>query len=135
MNIVLKFRQATDPPGTYKVLTPQTHKIFDVLPNSIYRINTGGPLPAGADTVIMVEDTELVSVYRDPSTWIEEEQEVKTLVQVPPFDNVRKPGSDVKKGELVMRSGDKITRGGGEIGTLASIGRREVSERDFRPQS
>ena len=76
----------------------------------------------------MVEDTELASVIRDPSTGVEEEQEVKTLVQVPPFENVRKPGSDVKKDELVMRSGDKITRGGGEIGTLAFVGRREVSE-------
>lgn len=27
----------------------------------VYRINTGGPLPAGTDSVIMVEDTELVS--------------------------------------------------------------------------
>jgi gephyrin len=134
--MVLRFGQATDPPGTYKVLTPQTHKLFDILPpNSIYRINTGGPLPAGADAVIMVEDTELMSVYRDPSIGIEEEREVKTLVQVPPFDNIRKPGSDVKKGELVMRSGDKITRGGGEIGTLAFIGKREVSELDSRSKS
>jgi len=80
----------------------------------------------------MVEDTELVSVLRDPSAAIEEEREVKTLVQVPPFENVRKPGSDVKKDELVMKSGDKITRGGGEIGTLAFVGRREVSELDSR---
>jgi gephyrin len=28
---------------------------------SVVRINTGGPLPPGADSVIMVEDTELVS--------------------------------------------------------------------------
>ena len=118
--------QATDPPGTYKVLTPQIHKISDVLPpNSIYRVNTGGPLPAGADTVIMVEDTELVAVAGD------EEQEIKTLVQVPPFENVRRPGSDVKKDELVMRSGDKITRGGGEIGTLAFVGKQEVSDSDL----
>lgn len=27
----------------------------------VYRINTGGPLPSGSDSVIMVEDTELVS--------------------------------------------------------------------------
>jgi molybdopterin biosynthesis enzyme len=61
----------------------------------------------------------------------EEEQEVKTLIQVPPLENVRKPGSDVQKDELVMRSGDKITRGGGELGTLAFVGKREASDSDL----
>lgn len=72
----------------------------------------------------MVEDTELVSVSRDQG--IEEEKEVKTLVQVPPLDNVRQPGSDVRKGDLVMNAGDRITRGGGEVGTLTFVGRKEV---------
>ncbi|PPQ73786.1 hypothetical protein CVT24_007532 [Panaeolus cyanescens] len=121
--------RSTDPPGIYKVLTSQTHPIGTVLPEGhIYRINTGGPLPAGTDTVIMVEDTRLVSVYEegDVAGLLKEEKEVDTLVQVPPGENVRKAGSDVKEGELVMRKGDRISRGGGEIGTLAFVGRKEV---------
>lgn len=36
---------------------------------TVYRINTGGPLPSGTDSVIMVEDTELVSgEYRNTHT-------------------------------------------------------------------
>lgn len=93
---------------------------------SIYRINTGGPLPVGTDTVIMVEDTELVSTFDGGVGITDEEKEVEILVQVPPADNVRAPGSDVRKGELVMKAGDRVTRGGGEVGTLAFVGRKEV---------
>lgn len=118
---------ATDQPDVYNVLTSQTHNLSDDLPpKSIYRINTGGPLPSGSDTVIMVEDTRIVSVQGDTPSGLEEEKEVETLVQIPPFENVRRPGSDVKEGELVFSKGDKITRGGGELGTLAFIGRQNV---------
>ncbi|KAF8958523.1 molybdenum cofactor biosynthesis protein [Flammula alnicola] len=119
--------RSLDPPGIYNVLTAQTHSLSSPLPEgSIYRINTGGPLPVGADTVIMVEDTELVSTFEENLGLALEEKEVKTLVQIPPGENVRAPGSDVRKGELVMRSGDRVTQGGGEVGTLAFVGRKEV---------
>jgi gephyrin len=120
---------ASDPPGIYNVLTSETHPLSTHLPeNSIFRINTGAPLPVGADAVIMVEDTRLVSTIEHSSTplLLGEEKQVETLAQVPPGDNVRSPGSDVRKGELVMRHGDRISRGGGEVGTLAFIGRKEV---------
>lgn len=118
----------------YKVLTSQTHKISTPLPEGyIYRINTGGPLPLGADTVIMVEDTELVSTVKDEKSGVLEESEVKTLVQVPPGDNVRATGSDVRKGDLVLRVGDRLTRGGGEVGTLTFVGRQEVCEYFYLP--
>ncbi|CAA7259357.1 unnamed protein product [Cyclocybe aegerita] len=119
--------RSTDPPGIYNVLTSQTHPLNDPVPTgSIYRINTGGPLPKGTDTVIMVEDTQLVSTFKDGTGIEDEEKEVKTLVQVPPSDNVRAPGSDVRTGDLVMRTGDRVTRGGGEVGTLTFVGRKEV---------
>jgi gephyrin len=103
------------------------HKISIPLPEGyIYRINTGGPLPVGADTVIMVEDTELVSTVNDEKNGVLEESEVKTLAQVPPGDNVRAAGSDVRNGDLVLRTGDRLTRGGGEVGTLTFVGRKEV---------
>src|SRR6201996_4372764 len=109
---------ATDPPGVYKVLTSQSHNQGIPLPSdSIYRVNTGGPLPAGTDTVIMVEDTRLVSTFKDADGADAEEKEVECLVQVPAGENVRVPGSDVVKGDLVLRRGDIILSEGGEVGT------------------
>ncbi|OBZ70254.1 Molybdenum cofactor synthesis protein cinnamon [Grifola frondosa] len=117
----------TDPPGVYKVVTSQTHSLADTLPaDTIYRINTGGPLPAGADAVIMVEDTRLHSTIKSPQGEDLEENEVETLVSVPKGDNVRNPGSDVQKGDLVLEKGHIINSAGGEIGTLAFVGRTKV---------
>lgn len=113
------------------MVTSSNHKISDPLPEgSIYRINTGGPLPVGTDTVIMVEDTKLVSTYSSedaPSTdLVGEEKEVETLAQIPAGENVRAPGSDVRKGDLVMSKGEIILSGGGEVGSLAFVGKAQV---------
>lgn len=118
---------ASDKPGIYKVVTSSTHKLSDVLPEgTIYRINTGGPLPAGTDTVIMVEDTRLVSSMKDEDGEDLEEAEVETLVEIPVGENVRAPGSDVRKGDLALQKGQIIHGTGGEIGTLVFVGRKEV---------
>ncbi|KIM76426.1 hypothetical protein PILCRDRAFT_826433 [Piloderma croceum F 1598] len=119
--------RSTDPPGVYKVVTSQNHILSTPLAkDSIYRINTGGPLPTGANTVIMVEDTRLISTYKDADGSDGEEKEVETLVQIPVGENVREPGSDVKTGDLVLQKGEVITSIGGEIGTLAFVGRKKV---------
>lgn len=91
---------------------------------SIYRINTGAPLPDAFDSVIMVEDTELVANDSDSTTG--EELTVKLLAQVEKGENVRNPGSDVKQGDKVLETGDVISAVGGELGTLAFVGRRSV---------
>jgi gephyrin len=76
----------------------------------------------------MVEDTKLVSTFEANEGDLEgEEKEVETLAQVPPAENVRAPGSDVHKGDLVLAKGERILGNGGEIGTLAFVGRKEVS--------
>lgn len=109
------------------MLTPEMHKLSDELPKgTIFRVNTGGPLPAGSDAVIMVEDTELVSTLKDASGSDMEERQVRILTQVPPNENVRQPGSDVRRGDLVLPQGEAISSLGGEIGTLAFVGKREV---------
>jgi gephyrin len=110
---------ATDAPKTYKVTT--RNKPSPLPADTIYRINTGAPLPLGTDSVIMVEDTRLVSSHSDG-----EEHEVETLAQVTIAENVRAIGSDVRRGELVMRKGEIISAKGGEIGTLVFVGRTEV---------
>ncbi|GLB34197.1 putative molybdenum cofactor biosynthesis protein [Lyophyllum shimeji] len=120
--------RSTDPPGVYKVLTSQTHSLSHPIPSgSVYRINTGGPLPAGADAVIMVEDTRLVAIYEDPGSPLDgEEKEIETLAQVFAGENIRAPGSDVREGDLVLQKGEVIRSSGGEVGTLAFVGRKEV---------
>jgi gephyrin len=113
---------ATDAAGTYTVLTPSTHALDSPLPEgSIYRINTGAPLPVGADAIIMVEDTTLAATAADG-----EEATVRTRAQVPTGENVRAPGSDVRAGALVLGAGDIVRSGGGELGTLAFVGRTAV---------
>ncbi|KIK96138.1 hypothetical protein PAXRUDRAFT_32580 [Paxillus rubicundulus Ve08.2h10] len=119
--------RSSDPLGVYDVLTSKTHSLTETVPEgSIFRINTGGPLPAGTDTVIMVEDTELVSTIKDANGNDIEEKQVKTLVQVPKEENIRLPGSDVRAGDLALQKDEVITTLGGEIGTLAFVGRKEV---------
>ncbi|KAK4696503.1 gephyrin, partial [Lecanoromycetidae sp. Uapishka_2] len=89
----------------------------------IARITTGAPLPPGANSVVMVEDTVLRSVTDDGR----EEKVVEILTdQVKPDENIREVGSDIKEGEVIMRKGEEITAVGGELGLLASVGKAEV---------
>ncbi|KAF5506043.1 Gephyrin [Colletotrichum siamense] len=89
----------------------------------IARITTGAPLPPGATSVIMVEDTILKSKTSDDK----EEKEVEILAEgVKPGENIREVGSDVKEGDLILKKGEQISGVGGEIGLLASVGVAEA---------
>jgi molybdopterin biosynthesis enzyme len=56
-----------------------------------------------------------------------EELEIEVLCTTPVGDNVRQPGSDAKKGSKVLDAGTVIGSGGGEVGLLGFVGKREVS--------
>ncbi len=89
----------------------------------IARITTGAPLPEGANAVVMVEDTVPASATADGT----EEATVEILTdEMEVGENVREPGSDIKLGSLVIRRGTAITSIGGEVGSLAAAGIREV---------
>ncbi|KAL2130681.1 hypothetical protein VTI74DRAFT_6094 [Chaetomium olivicolor] len=89
----------------------------------IARITTGAPVPEGATSVIMVEDTVLVSKTEDGA----EEKEVEILAQgVREGENIREVGSDVAEGAKVLGKGEEVSAAGGEIGLLASVGVAEV---------
>lgn len=94
----------------------------EVKSGQITRITTGAPLPPGADSVVMVEDTKLVSVTDDGK----EEKEVEILLEPKKNDNIREVGSDVAIGALIMSQGERITGTGGEIGILASSGLQNI---------
>ncbi|KAH0287496.1 hypothetical protein M436DRAFT_67841 [Aureobasidium namibiae CBS 147.97] len=90
----------------------------------IARITTGAPLPPGATSVVMVEDTLLVSKTDDGT----EEKEVEILTgDIQVGENVREVGSDVQAGDVIMRKGEGISAVGGEFGLLASVGVKQVS--------
>ncbi len=71
-------------------------------------VPTGGMLPAGADAVVMIEETEEV------------EGLVQIFKQVAPGENVIRRGEDLSRGETVLGRGRKIR--GPELGLLASLG-------------
>ncbi|KAF4446104.1 putative gephyrin, glycine receptor-tubulin linker protein [Fusarium austroafricanum] len=87
------------------------------------RITTGAPLPPGATTVVMVEDTVLKTMSEDGK----EEKEVEIQVEgVKEGENIREVGSDVKEGTVILNKGETISGVGGEIGLLASVGVSEA---------
>lgn len=77
------------------------------------RIMTGAQMPAGADTVIMQENT---SANEDQITI---NQTVKLA------DHIRRAGEDIKVGQEVLTSGRRLTPA--DIGLLASLGCAEVT--------
>ena len=98
-------------------------EIFPLQAGQIARVTTGAPLPPGATSVVMVEDTVLKTMTEDG----QEEKEVEILAEgIKPGENIREIGSDIKKGETILRRGDEISAIGGELGLLASVGRAEV---------
>ena len=92
----------------------------------IARITTGAPLPPGATSVIMVEDTVLAS-SKKTEDGLEEEETVEILADnVKEGENIREVGSDIKQGTLILGKGDQVSAVGGEIGLLAAVGVAEV---------
>jgi molybdopterin molybdotransferase len=77
------------------------------------RIMTGAPIPAGADTVVRFEDTEV------EGEWV--------TVEVPyqAGKNVRSAGEDVQAGETILEPGRALRPQA--IGMLAAVGHTEVT--------
>ena len=64
--------------------------------NTCVRIFTGSPLPAGADAVVMQEDTRASGEI------------IEVLDAVKPWENVRLMGEDVKAGATVATAGERL---------------------------
>lgn len=102
---------AADGPGRYPLVGEVTagHLPDLVLhAGQVAYITTGAPLPAGADAVVMVEDTE------------QQDGVVSIRVGVRPGDNVRPVGMDVTAGQVVLAAGTRL--GPAEVGLLATVG-------------
>lgn len=75
-------------------------------------IVTGAPIPKGADAVVMVEQTERKVGH------------IHVFSAVAKHGNMMKAGTDIKKGENVLKSGKLL--GSREIGVLAALGLARV---------
>lgn len=93
----------------------------EVTAGTAARIMTGAPLPAGADAVVPVEDTD--EPWRGASRPLPEWVAVRRSVGA--GDYVRYPGEDIRAGERVLEAGHAIRPQ--EIGVLASLGVSQVS--------
>jgi molybdopterin molybdotransferase len=78
-------------------------------PGTAIKIMTGAPLPAGADAVVKVEDTEAAGAER-----------VLIKASVAVGTAVRPAGGDVPKGTVVLRRGERLAPP--HLGVLASLG-------------
>jgi putative molybdopterin biosynthesis protein len=85
-----------------------------VLSGTATSIATGGPVPRGADAIVMVEHTQPTDVSA-----------IEVRRAASPGQFVSYAGSDIARGEALLRAGTLI--GSREIGMLAACGVAEVS--------
>jgi molybdopterin molybdotransferase len=81
-------------------------------PGQAVRIFTGARLPAGSDTVVIQENTEITGKC------------VRILKQSPKGANVRKKGFDTRKGEVLAAAGEALNAR--LLGLLAATGARNL---------
>lgn len=115
---------AVDGPGLRKVIGASVAgsqpEEMTVRPGFCARISTGAPLPPGADAVVMVEETKLVSASEDGRI----ELEIEIMSQVRPEQEIRPVGSDIQQGQIVLQKGTLITPA--DVGILATVGQVTV---------
>jgi molybdopterin molybdotransferase len=89
----------------------------EVEPGTAIRIMTGAPIPQGADSVVMFEDTDEPQRHRVAT-------EIGILREVEPGLNIRRAGEDIAQGSIVLTKGTVLRPS--EVGVLASLGRTTV---------
>ena len=76
-------------------------------------ISTGGMLPEGADSVVMIEHTEAV-----------DDTSIEVYRSVAPGQNILKKGEDISKSDVLVSGGKKLRAQ--ETGLLAAFGQKKV---------
>jgi molybdopterin molybdotransferase len=107
--------RAEDTPGTLKVVGTAAAGAAPgvaVEPGQAVRIMTGAVVPAGADAIVMVERTTPAGAGR------------VTVEAAAPGDHVRRPGEDLRAGQVLFEPGTEL--GPGHLGVLASVGATTV---------
>jgi putative molybdopterin biosynthesis protein len=97
-----------------EVLAPGVQSKTTVEPGTATPIATGAIVPRGADAVVMIEQTELV----------DGKSELQVRRAVSPGQHIAFAGTDIARGETVLREGHRVTSR--EIGVLAAVGLGQV---------
>ena len=98
---------------TGEVIACGVAPVKPVLSGTATSIATGGPVPRGADAVVMVEHTQPVG-----------HRAIEVRRAASPGQHVSYAGSDIARGEALLRAGSMI--GSREIGILAACGIAQV---------
>jgi len=101
-----------------EILTPGVQPLAAVVEGGASVIATGGMIPRGADAVVMVEHTELREAALDGAVLVEVRRPAA------PGQFIAAAGSDIARGETVLRQGHVLTSR--EIGMLAAVGLGKV---------
>ncbi|XP_012149862.2 molybdenum cofactor synthesis protein cinnamon [Megachile rotundata] len=116
---------ANDGKGKRKVLSGikagSTASGIKLQPGTCVRVNTGAPIPDDATAVVQVEDTKLIKKTYDNI----EEEEIEITTEVKYGQDIRPIGCDIKRGELILKSGTKL--GAIELGLAAACGYKRIS--------
>jgi molybdopterin molybdotransferase len=110
---------AANPPRELAVLEEVTAGEVprrDVQSGAATRIMTGAPVPRGADSVVMIEQTAACGDDGSPR--------VRILEPVRPGQNIMRAGTSLRRGQVVLRAGCVIRPI--EVGLLAEVGRADV---------
>jgi len=81
-------------------------------PGQCTEIATGAPMPAGADSVVMVEQTDADGA------------EVRIFAAADTGQNIGRQGADIKRGQVVMRADEALNAS--RVGAIAALGRAHV---------
>lgn len=120
---------SSDGVGEFTVIGESRAGCMDDVPlqpkaGSVAYITTGAPVPQGADAVVQIEDTELVS-EGGGGRGGGGKKRVKILKAAVKGQDIRSIGSDIMQGATVLEAGERI--GVAEIGILATVGAVKVS--------
>jgi putative molybdopterin biosynthesis protein len=109
-----------------EMLTPGTQPRHPVRAGTATLIATGGMVPRGADVVIMVEKTDIREAAGIGAGEGMGDAEMLVEIRGPavPGQFVAAAGSDIARGETVLRRGQALTSR--EIGMLAAVGLNQV---------
>lgn len=91
--------------------------LYEIKENESYKIMTGAMMPKGSDTIIEIENSEVVGGF------LQINKEVKK-------DNAhRQRGEEIKSGEIILKKGDKLTPS--KLMLLASQGVDEIEVKEL----
>ncbi|WP_344413471.1 molybdopterin molybdotransferase MoeA [Amycolatopsis minnesotensis] len=92
-----------------------------LLPGTAHRIMTGAPVPAGADSIVMVENTDAGSFAPAPR------DVVRVHAPTAPGTHLRRTGEDVVRGTVALAAGTVL--GPAQLGLAAAVGVAELRVR------